>query len=84
MFRLRITTQAQRELKKISQLHRQLVLAALEDIEENPFQGKALVKEYTGKIAYKIGVYRIIYKINAKDETVDILTAGHRSIIYIN
>ena len=84
MYKLRISLQAQKELKKINKLHRQLVISALEDIKENPFQGKLLKRELSGKVAYRIGVYRIIYKIDASDKIINIITAGHRSVVYKN
>jgi mRNA-degrading endonuclease RelE of RelBE toxin-antitoxin system len=38
--------------------------------------------ELTGKFSFRVGVYRIIYKVNKKDKVVDILTAGHRATVY--
>jgi len=55
---------------------------ALAEIKEEPFLGKPLARELTGKFSFRVGVYRIIYKVNKKDKVIDILTAGHRATVY--
>ncbi|MBI2621543.1 MAG: type II toxin-antitoxin system RelE/ParE family toxin [Candidatus Levybacteria bacterium] len=82
MLRLKLTTRAKKELKNISYRHRLALSNIFEDIKENPDIGKPLTRELTGKYSYKIGVYRIVYKVNKKDKIILILTAGHRSTIY--
>lgn len=82
MFKVRTTAKARRELKKISQLHKQAIAQAVEEIKEDPYVGKPLSKELIGRFSYKIDVYRIIYKVNKKDKTIIIITAGHRANIY--
>ncbi len=83
MYRLKITSKAKRQLKKISQIRYQHALAtAFEDIKEDPFLGKSLTRDLTGRFSYKVGVYRVIYKVNEKDKTVSILSAGHRASVY--
>ena len=82
MFRLKLTTKAKRELKNISHRHRIALSNIFEEIRDDPDIGKPLGKELAGKFSYKVSVFRIIYKINKKDEIVTILTAGHRAIVY--
>lgn len=82
MYRIIISPRAKQELKKIEKLYRQAAAEAIDEIKENPFSGKPLTRELTGKFSYKISVFRIIYKINKKDKNISILTAGHRSIVY--
>ena len=83
MFKLKITSQAKSQLKQISKKHHQLAISnALDEIKEDPFMGKSLSRELTGRFSYKVGVYRIIYKINEKDKIVYILSAGHRATVY--
>jgi len=55
---------------------------AIEEIKEDPFTGKPLLRELFGKYSLKVGPYRIIYIVDKKDKIVKILTAGHRSIVY--
>lgn len=82
MYTLRIYIKAEREIKNISRLHQKTIFAALIEIKENPFIGKPLTLQLTGHYTYKVGLYRIVYKINKKDKIVSIVTAGHRSTVY--
>lgn len=82
MFRLKITAQAKKELKRIKYTYHQAVYAALSEIREDPYSGKPLSREFAGKFSYRVGVYRIIYTVNKKDKTIYIISAGHRAIIY--
>ena len=82
MFKIKLTAKAKRELRAISKLYKHSIAEAIEEIKEDPFSGKPLTNELIGRFSYKLGVYRIIYKISKRDKIVHILTAGHRSIIY--
>ena len=82
MYKLRISSKAQSEIRKISHAHQRAIILALKEIKEDPFLGKPLMRELTGRFSYRVGVYRIIYKVNRKDKSVDILTAGHRAVVY--
>ena len=82
MYKLHIANKAKKELKKISRLHKLAILSALEDLKEDPLLGKPLARELTGRFTFRVGVYRIIYKINQQDKIIEILTAGYRSTIY--
>ena len=82
MYRLLASKKAERDLKKLKIEYQEAIISALEDIEDDPFVGKPLTRDLNGRFAYKIGVFRIIYKINISDKTVRILSAGHRSIVY--
>lgn len=82
MYGLRIYKKAQREIKKISRLHQKAILEALAEIKENPLVGKPLAEELIGRFSYRVGPYRIIYRVNKKERIVQIVTAGHRSTVY--
>ena len=82
MYRIIISPTASKELKNISKIYRKASAETLIELKENPYIGKALTRRLTGKYSYRIGVYRIIYKINKKDKIIYILTAGHRGKIY--
>lgn len=77
-----ISPQAQKELSKIKKAHRIAIKLVIEDIREAPEIGKSLSRNLMGRHSYRVGVYRIIYKINKKDKIVNIISAGHRGIIY--
>ena len=82
MYAIIISPYAKRELKKIEKTYEQALSEAIKEIKEDPFLGKPLIREFTGKFSYRVGLFRIIYKIDTKDKIVNILTAGHRSLIY--
>lgn len=82
MYRLIIAPQAQKQLKNIQQSYQTAIKLSLKDIKEAPGIGKPLTRELIGKFSYRVGVYRIIYKVNDKEQIVHILSAGHRSTIY--
>lgn len=82
MFKLHISSEAEKEIKKIKKLYQDSVIEALKELEDDPFIGKPLTRELTSYFAYKIGPFRLIYKINVTDKTVEIVSAGHRSTIY--
>ena len=84
MYRLQISIKARRELKKLSKLHQKLIMEALQDVKENPLSGKPLTRELSGRFSYRVGIYRVIYKVNKKDKSIIIITAGHRSNVYQN
>lgn len=82
MYKLVISPQAQRELKKIKSSSKVAIRLTFEDIKEDPNLGKPLSRNLKNKFSYKVGVYRIIYKINSKDLIINIISAGHRSTVY--
>jgi mRNA interferase RelE/StbE len=82
MYRVEVAPRAKQELKTLTKLYRKAFAQALEELKDNPFAGKPLTRDLAGKLVYKIGVYRIVYKINQKDKIVSILSAGHRKTIY--
>lgn len=82
MYQIKLTGRAKKELKNIKRIYQAAINSTIEEIKENPFAGKPLVRELAGKYTYKIDTYRIIYKINKKDKIVNVLSAGHRSTIY--
>jgi len=82
MYTVIISPKAQKELKIIKKLYKNAFSEAIKEIAEYPYVGKSLTQEMEGKFSYRVDVYRIIYKVNTKDKTILILSAGHRATIY--
>ncbi len=82
MYKIKITARAKRELKKISKQGKESLELVFEELKEYPNLGKPLSRNLSGKFSYRTGMFRIVYKINKKDEIVTIITAGHRSEVY--
>lgn len=82
MYRIIIAPVAKKGLKTIAKIYQKGITEAIDTLSDDPNGGKPLTRELTGRYAYKVGIYRIIYKINERDKTVYIVNAGHRSTIY--
>lgn len=82
MYQIKLAAQAKKELKTIKTMYQEAIDAAFEEMKEDPFIGKPLTRELIGKYSYRIGIYRIIYKVNQKDQIINILTMGYRSKVY--
>lgn len=82
MFRIKLTSKAEKDLKKISKAHQIIIGRIFEELKEDPLIGKPLTREMTGRLSYRVSIYRIVYKVNFKDEIIFILTAGHRANVY--
>ena len=55
---------------------------ALDDLERDPFQGKALKGELKGRYSYRMGDYRILYLIHHHRLLVLVIDIGPRRDIY--
>lgn len=60
----------------------QRVARALDDLGQDPFQGKALKGELQGRYSYRVGSYRILYLIRRHALLVIVIDIGHRRDIY--
>ncbi len=83
MYKIIVAPEAKKGLKTIAQIYAKGIAEAIEALKEDPHIGKSLTRELTGKYTYKVGVYRVIYKIKESDKKVYILNAGHRATIYL-
>lgn len=82
MYELRIYKKAQIAIKKIPRLYQKAIIGALNEIQEVPLTGKPLTRELLGKFSFKVGPYRIIYKVSKLDKIIYVIAVGHRSKIY--
>lgn len=82
MYRIFISPKAKKELRNITKLYKKAVAETIDELKNDPLIGKPLTRGLTKKYSYKIGVYRLIYKIHKKDKKVSILSVGHRATIY--
>ena len=82
MYKIKISPQAQNQLKKLKIQYRLSLSLIIDDLKKDPLIGKPLGRNFVEKYSYRIGVYRIVYRINNKENLVEIITAGHRSVVY--
>ena len=51
---------------------------------KDPFKGKKLKGKFSELYKFRVGQYRIIYKINTVEKTIYILRCRHRKNVYNN
>lgn len=82
MFQLRISPKAERKIKRFKKEYQIEVVEILSEIKEDPLLRKPLSRELNRRFVHKFKAYRIIYKVNLKDNIVSILDADHRERVY--
>jgi len=84
-YRLELTGQAEKALRQIAEREPVLyarVAQALDELEQDPFQGKPLKGQLRGRYSYRIGSYRVLYIIRRQQLVVVVMDIGHRRDIY--
>jgi mRNA interferase RelE/StbE len=85
MHKIEFSRLAAKELGKIFQQEKRLysrIIAAIETLKINPYQGKSLKGRLKGSFSLRIGEYRVIYTIHKGKLIVYIIDLGHRREIY--
>ena len=59
-----------------------IIKARIQQLKENPFQGKALEKELSGYYSFGTKRFRVIYDVDEQSHVVQIHYVGHRKDIY--
>lgn len=60
---------------------KQKIRAALEQIVANPHSGKALRDELNGLWSFRVGKFRIVYRLG-RGRLVELVAVGPRAVIY--
>jgi len=84
-YKLELTRQAESVLEHLARLEPELyrrMAQVLDDLEHDPFQGKPLKGQLKGRYSYRVGTYRIIYKVFRHQLLVVVIDIGHRRDIY--
>ena len=84
MYTITFKDSAFKELKKIQQQHQVLIVAKIEELEQNPRPAgcKKLKAQTETLFRIKSGDYRIIYKIEDQIKIVNIRKIGNRKDVY--
>ena len=85
MYKIIFTSEAQKAYRRLKETNEALfgrVRTAIWSLAEDPRQGKPLRLKLKDKWSYRVGVYRIIYKIEKERLVVYIITIGHRREVY--
>lgn len=84
-YKLELTHQAESILRRIADRESSLyqrIANVLDSLEADPFQGKALKGTLKGFRSYRVGSYRVIYRILQARLFVIVIDIGHRRDIY--
>jgi mRNA interferase RelE/StbE len=74
---------AYRELKAIQNKDAVGILNAVSKLQARPTStGRPLEGKFKGKFRIRVGDYRVIYWVNDAEQTIYIISLGHRKDIY--
>ena len=82
IYTIDILRSAQKSLSRINRQDQERIIAAIEDLAEEPRPSGC--KKLTGRSAWRIriGNYRVIYEIQDDRLVITVLNIGHRREIY--
>lgn len=81
-YSLKIKKSAFKELQLLDKPTRQRLVAAIDQLTENPHVGKLLKGDFSGLRRHRVGAYRVIYEINEKEVLVLVVRVAHRKEVY--
>jgi mRNA-degrading endonuclease RelE of RelBE toxin-antitoxin system len=83
-WRLVVAASADRGLNRLpSKVASAIVEFMVGPLVDNPYRvGRPLLRELSGYLAARGGVYRIIYRVNEEAGTVEVVRIDHRSRVY--
>jgi len=81
-YSLRIKQSALKELERLAKGERQRLVAAIDQLADNPHIGKLLKGDLSGLRRIRAGNYRVIYEINEGEVQILVLRVAHRKEIY--
>ena len=80
--RVRFTPEAAKVVSTFHPENKKLIKAAIKELRENPNVGKNLQEELSGFQSFQSRKYRILYRLNDEEHTLEILYVGHRRDVY--
>ena len=81
-YQLHVEPSALKSLNRISEYDRRRIVASLQGIKKDPFNGKALEGELKGIRSWRVGEYRILYRILKQELLVLVINIGNRQGVY--
>ena len=83
MYRVVIDKRAKKEIDKIPLVYAKKIAFAIYDLEDNPRPvGSKKLVGYDNTYRIRVGMYRIIYRIEDDILYVEVLKVGHRKAVY--
>ena len=83
MLQITFSSHANRQFNKIREHQvRNRISRALETLALSPLAGKPLQGDLAGSRSYRIGDYRIVYQVLARQQVLGVLRIDHRREVY--
>ena len=81
-YSIQIKKSALKELQKLPKNDRPRLIAAIDQLAEQPHTGKVLKGDFSGLRRLRVGNYRVIYEIDEGKILVLVLRVAHRKRSY--
>lgn len=81
-YRILYTQEAARVIARLDAAVKERVGKAIVRLAEHPESGEPLTGLLSGRWSYRVGDWRVLYKVRKSEVVVLILTVGHRSDVY--
>ena len=81
-WKTRLTPEAAKILSRLHPENKKLIKAALKQISQSPYSGTDLQEELSGFKSFKPKRYRIIYRPNEEEQSIEIYYIGRRMDVY--
>ena len=82
MLELSYTAEAKSRIKRLNIRVKRQLEKALGRISGDPALGKRLTGELSGFVSYRLGDYRVLYKVFHSENKIIVMTVGHRKDVY--
>jgi mRNA interferase RelE/StbE len=82
IYRILYTEEAARRIGKLDKAVKERVGKAITKLSEQPELGKRLTGLLSDRWSYRVGDWRILYKVKKNEVLILILTVGHRRDVY--
>ncbi len=77
-----LSKKAGKDYNHIPQAEQKKIDKKLIAIQNNPYEGKKLLGEFSGIYSFRAWPYRILYRIRRDEEKIDIISIEHRQGVY--
>ncbi len=82
MFRIEFVPSAAKDFHALEGIISSRIVKAFERLVEDPVLGKPLQGPYHGLRSYRVGDYRLVYKVETEIRMILIYRIGHRRDVY--
>ncbi|MBW2194354.1 MAG: type II toxin-antitoxin system RelE/ParE family toxin [Deltaproteobacteria bacterium] len=79
---VRFTPEAARLISRLHPDIKKMIRSAIDELRVNPHLGDELQDDLLDFKSYKPRRYRILYKMNQDENTIDVYYVGHRRDVY--